>query len=133
MPSPRSQFDHEKLDVYRCALEFISWTTALFTELRSSKIPQLKEVCDQLDRASISVVLNIAEGNGRRASQARAKFFDDSRGSVTECAGCLDVLVAKGACPAKRVDDGKDLLLRMVSMLTKLVERFDESARKEGR
>ncbi len=133
MPSPRYQFDHEKLDVYQCALQFITRVTALFAELRSSRIPQLKEVCDQLDRASISVVLNIAEGNGRRAGQARARFFDDSRGSTTECAGCLDVLVAKGACAAKRIQESKELLLRMVAMLTKLVERFDGSTRKEER
>jgi len=133
MPSSPTQFDHEKLDVYQRALQFIGWATALFSELRTSRIPQLKEVCDQLDRASISVVLNIAEGNGRRGSQSRAKFFDDARGSATECAGCLDVLVAKGASQPKRVSDGKELLLRVVSMLTKLVERFDESARKEER
>ena len=133
MPASSTQFDHEKLDVYQRALQFITWTTTLFSELRNSRIPQLKEVCDQLDRASISVVLNIAEGNGRRASQARARFFDDSRGSATECAGCLDVLLAKGACDTKRVLDGKELQLRVVAMLTKLVERFDESARKEKR
>jgi len=124
-------FDHEKLDVYQRGLQFITWATELFGELREAKVPQIKEVIDQLDRASLSVVLNTAEGNGRRASQARAKFFDDARGSETECAACLDVLVAKGACRPDRVEEGKELLFRIVSMLCKLVERFDESARKE--
>ncbi len=133
MPPPRAQFDHEKLDVYQVGLQFITWTTALFGDLRDAKIPQIKEVVDQLDRASISVVLNIAEGNGRRTGQARAKFFDDARGSGTECAACLDVLVAKIACSVERIAEGKASLLRVVSMLCKLVERFDESARKEGK
>lgn len=133
MSSQRLQFDHEKLDVYQCALQFIAWANGLFGELREAKTPHLREVCDQLDRASISVVLNVAEGNGRRASQARARFFDDARGSATECAGCLDVLAAKGACDASRVSDGKELLLRIVSMLSRLVERFDDTARKEAR
>ena len=126
-------FDHEKLDVYQCALQFISWATDLFGELREAKVPQIREVIDQLDRASISVVLNTAEGNGRRSGQARARFFDDARGSGTECAACLDVLVAKGACVIERVAEGKELQFRIVSMLCKLVDRFDEIAKKEGR
>ena len=133
MPSPKVQFDHEKLDVYQLGLLFVSWTSALFGELRDAKVPLIKEVVDQLDRASISVVLNIAEGNGRRTGQARAKFFDDARGSGTECAACLDVMVAKGACSVERIAEGKASLFRIVSMLCKHVERFDEAARKEER
>jgi hypothetical protein len=69
--------------------------------------------------------LNTAEGNGRRQRQTRAKFLDDARGSATECAACLDALVAKKLCSVEEVTEGKELLLRVVSMLTKLVDRFD--------
>jgi hypothetical protein len=44
--------------------------------------------------------------------------------SSTECAACLDALVAKRACEAPRVEQGKALLVRVVSMLSKLVDRF---------
>ena len=54
-------------------------------------------------------------------------FFDDARGSATECAACLDALVAKKVCNVQRVEPGKSLLVRIVSMLTKLVERFSPS------
>jgi hypothetical protein len=73
-------------------------------------------------------LLNTAEGNGRRRRQTRAKFFDDARGSVTECAACLDALVAKGVCTSDEIGDGKQLLLRIASMLTKLITRFDSSS-----
>ena len=63
-------------------------------------------------------------GNGKRQMKIRAKFFDDGRGSATECASCLDALVAKRACSEHRVEHGKSLLVRIVSMLTKLVHRF---------
>ena len=46
------------------------------------------------------------------------------RGSATECAACLDSLVAKGACREERIEPGKSLLVRVVSMLSKLVDRF---------
>jgi len=125
---PSALFDHEKLDVYKLELEFISWLTDLFEELREKKTCRLTEVLDQLDRASLSQLLNTAEGNGKRISQLRARFFDDARGSTTECAACLDALVAKKACVPKRVEQGKAMLVRIVSMLTKLVDRFDDTS-----
>ena len=84
-----------------------------------------REVCDQLDRASLSSLLNTAEGNGKRQGKQRAKFFDDARGSAVECAACLDALAAKTLVTKVRIAEGKALLLRIVGMLTKLVERFD--------
>ena len=89
------KFDHEKLDVYRCELEFIEWVTPLLDEAVALGKGRTREVCDQLDRASLSALLNTAEGNGKRQRPVRAKFFDDARGSATECAACLDALVAK--------------------------------------
>lgn len=79
---------------------------------------------DHLDRASLPAELTTAEGNGKRRRAVRAKFFDDARGSATECAACLDVLFAKGACSAVRVEEGKRLLGRAIAMLTKLVALY---------
>jgi four helix bundle protein len=123
----RSQFDHEKLDAYQMELRFIAWVTPLIEEIKIGAPGRSREVCDQLDRASLSALLNTAEGNGKRRGQVRAKFFDDARGSATECAGCLDAVVAKGICPADRIAEGKAMLLRIVSMLCGLVDRFDQA------
>src|SRR6266581_4075942 len=80
-------------------------------------------VRNQLDRASTSVPLNIAEGNGKFTAPDRCRSFDNARGSALECAACLDVLVAR-----KRVRDvesliGKQTLHGIVSMLVGLVRR----------
>jgi len=40
---------------------------------------------DQLHRASISVVLNIAGGAGRFSAPDKARFSAIARGSATEC------------------------------------------------
>ena len=91
-----------------------------------------REASDHLDRASLSVVLNTAEGNGKRRKLIRAKFFDDARRSATECAACLDALVAKGVAAKERRREGKEILVRAVSMLTKLVQLYEgESTVKE--
>ena len=80
----------------------------------------------------MSIVLNQAEGNGKRRRLIRAKFFDDARGSATECAACLDALVAKEVATKERVREGKEILVRVVSMLTKLVQLYEgESTLKE--
>lgn len=125
----RSYFDHEKLDVYQLELSFITWVTDVLIRIKQRPVEaRIGEVIDQLDRASLSALLNTAEGNGRRQCQTRAKFFDDARGSVTECAACLDALVAKEVCTREEIDEGKQLLLRIASILTKLVALFDSSS-----
>jgi four helix bundle protein len=118
------RFDHEKLDVYQPELQFIAWVTTLIEEVKASAGSKVREVCNHLDRASLSALFNTAEGNGKRQSKLRGRFFDDARGSAAECSSCLDALVAKNVCYEDRVDEGKDLLYRIVSMLTRLVERF---------
>jgi four helix bundle protein len=123
----RYAFDHEKLDVYQLELQFIAWVTPLIEEAKERARGKTREVCDQLDRASLSALLNTAEGNGKRQRPVRAKFFDDARGSATECAGCLDALVAKGVFEPSRIAGGKAILARIVSILCKLVDRFDNT------
>ena len=89
------------------------------------RVTPRRELIDQLDRASLSVLFNTAEGNGKRQGRQRAKFFDDARGSALECAACLDASVAKRIATQERIQSGKELLVRVVAMLTRLVERFD--------
>jgi four helix bundle protein len=107
------RFDHEKLNVYQASLTFITWATELI-----SKVDVKAAVKDQLDRASTSVPLNIAEGNGKFAIKDRCRFLDFARGSALECAACLDVLVAKKLSVVRA---GKEQLFEIVSMLMGLI------------
>ena len=113
-------FDHEKLDVYQIELQFIGWLADFFVEISKSRAARCRELFDQLDRASLSALLNTAEGNGKRQGRQRAKFFDDARGSAIECAACLDAAVAKGFVSPSRILPGKEMLGRAVAMLTRL-------------
>jgi len=133
MPIKSPSFDHEKLDVYRLQLAFIEWLTTLLHQVKSTNHPFQREILDQLDRASISTLLNIAEGNAKRSAKMKSKFFDDARGSAVECAACLDVMVAKRLAVVERVEEGKAMLVRVVAMMTKLMEHFsgDSSRVKE--
>jgi hypothetical protein len=63
-------FDHEKLQVYQDSLAFIAWLEPLLQEL-----PKSIAVRDHLDRASTSIVLNLAEGNGKFTLPDRCRFL----------------------------------------------------------
>ncbi len=77
---------------------------------------------DQLVRASQSIPLNIAEGNGKRSLADRRRFFEIARGSTFECAAILDVLSGTQVIDSKLARTGKDLLLRLAAMLSKMTE-----------
>ena len=67
-------FDHEKLDVYCVELQFTTWIADFLCDVLRSLPPHRRELIDQLDRASLSMLLNTAEGNGKRHGGHRAKF-----------------------------------------------------------
>jgi four helix bundle protein len=121
-----AQFDHERLKVYQEALRFVAWIAPVIEEL-----PAKLAAKDQLDRASTSVVLNLAEGNGKRSHPDRCRYFDIARGSCLECAAGLDVLVARGKVNLALAVQGKAILIEVVSMIAGLIARFSGELHEE--
>ena len=117
-----SRFDHEKLNVYQRSLQFVIWSTEIL-----EKIPAKLSARDQVERASTSIPLNIAEGNGRFTAADRCRFFDTARGSALECAAALDVLVAKKILTEKEIAAGKEILIEIVNMLVGLIRSNSET------
>jgi len=111
-------FDHERLEAYQSSLHFIAWTVELL-----ERFPDLASHWTTLDRASTSVPLNIAEGNGKFTSPDRCRFFDNARSATLDCAACLDVLVAKKKTSNGNTEPGKQLLSRVNTMLVGLIRR----------
>src|SRR5215203_1245165 len=67
--------------------------------------------------------LHRAEHRGRRRrafGTEKARFYRIARRSATECAAVLDVCAQLGLVTPERFGTGRELLLRIVSMLTKL-------------
>jgi four helix bundle protein len=110
-------FNHDKLEVYQEALAFNAWLSDLIGELT-----RLGDVKDQLDRASNSIVLNIAEGNGKYSLKDRCRFMDTAHGSALECAAGLDILVAKRKLAKSQIEAGKSSLQKIVRMLIGLIK-----------
>jgi four helix bundle protein len=112
-------FGHEKLDVYQAAIEYVTNVYNLAGRLQGHH----RHARDQLLRASQSIPLNIAEGNGKSGSADRRRYFEIARGSALECAAIQDVLQAGSAITAKENKQSKELLNRIVAMLTKLCQK----------
>jgi four helix bundle protein len=120
-------FSHEKLVVYQKSVVFVAWTQPLIESL-----PAKASVRDQLDRASTSIALNIAEGNVKFSQADRARFLQVAVGSAVESAACLDVSVARKLCTAELIADGKEQLQTIVSMLMGLLDRLGYRFDTEG-
>ena len=107
-------FDHEKLDAYRVARELVGLTSGFLKRNIS------RDLRDQLDRSSTSILFNIAEGAGKTARADKQRFYEIARGSATETAAQLDVLHIRGVITGDQYRSARLLLLRTVQMLSRL-------------
>jgi four helix bundle protein len=96
-------FMFEKLDVYQKAVT-LATEVAILTEAFPRGYYFLT---DQLNRASLSIATNLAEGNGRFTKPDRKNFFVIARGSVQECVPLLEVAKRRGL-----LDDANHASLR---------------------
>ena len=65
----------KKLDVYGVELGFVAWLAAFLDDASNWSAQHRRELIEQLDRASLSVLLNTAEGNGKRQGQTAGQVF----------------------------------------------------------
>ena len=119
----KTYFDHEKLDVYQEAIAFCGWIGELLSQISAKAAAK-----DHLDRASTSLPLNIAQGNGKFSTVDRARFLEIARSSALECAACLDVLAVRKLVAAERILPAKERLVRIVNMLMGMLKRFSGRA-----
>lgn len=111
------QLDANRLHVYGVALELHALCSTLVALLH-------RIVRDQLERASLSVVLNIAEAGGRRSRRDKARYYAIARGSATEVAALLDVLTLRRLGSPASIRTGRRLAIRIVQMLTRMDQRL---------
>ena len=112
-------FDHEKLDVYKVAIEWV-----ILSEKIAQQLPRGRAyLVDQLQRSGTSIPFNIAEGAGEYSMPEKNRFYRIAKRSTTECAGILDVCYQLKLLEEPLFQEGRQLLLRLVAMLTKLARK----------
>ena len=86
--SAEIEFDFERLSVYQKALSFVNTIFAISDEFPNRVQYSLG---DQLRRAVLSVVNNIAEGSGKRTAKEKLQFYHFALNSARECVPMLTV------------------------------------------
>ena len=76
---------------------------------------------DQLNRAALSISLNIAEGNGRWHKPDRKNFFYIARGSCHECVPLLEICFRKKLIDKDRYDFLNKELEEIAKMISGLI------------
>ena len=111
-------FDHDKLDVYTCALALVDLVDRVVEQMPNGRA-HLK---DQLDRATPSVVLNIAAGAGEFSPGDKKRFYRMARRSAAESAATLDLIARRNHAPPDMLAKARAHLERIVAMLIRMTQ-----------
>ena len=111
-----TMISYERLEVYQLSLK----CTQQCLEVLQDVPRGYAELRQQLRRAIISVSLNIAEGAGKTGLDSKKNFYDIAKGSAMESAAIIDILQMAKFIDAARHSELKELLHRIISMLSKL-------------
>jgi len=114
-------FSHEQLEVYQRSLDVVGWLDCF---LRETTFPARRAA--GLDATTTSLVLNIAEGNGRYGATDHRRFLDIAHTCAINTTAALDLLVAKGCVTEVQIREGKKILGEVVPMLFGLRGYLDE-------
>jgi four helix bundle protein len=83
------EYKFQKLDVYRLGLEFVDSIYSLAKKLPASERFNLRS---QIERASTSIVLNVAEGSTGQSDMEQGRFLGMALRSYLETVACIDLI-----------------------------------------
>ena len=110
------RLSHEKLRVYHVAIKFLAYSEGVLKLFPRGHAT----LADQFKRAALSIPLNIAEGAGKSSRPDSSRYFAIARGSALECGAILDACKVIGVVTGQHIEEGKQLLVAIASMLSKL-------------
>ena len=84
---------------------------------------------DQIRRASVSIMANIAEGHGRRTNTEFANFLNISRGSAAEVQSHLHIATRLGYIKSSEFEDLYSRLDEISRMTLSLAQYLRETSR----
>lgn len=114
-------FDFERLSVYQKTESYYRSILILFS---NSKID--RNTKDQLRRASLSILLNIAEGSGKYTKNDKRRFYVIAKGSAHECAAIIKVLYMETNITVETYQELYAQLTEIVRMLVGLISSMNQ-------
>lgn len=108
--------NHERLHCYQGLIEIAPQLQKI-----AKRLPYgYGYLSDQLKRALSSSILNLAEGNAKYGDKDRRRFFTTSKGSISEIAAILDVLVVFNLLSSVKANENKNKLRKYYAMISNL-------------
>ena len=114
-------FPYEQFEVYKKAYQV---NQKLYRLLRGNKMIA-SYAKNQLGRASLSIMLNIAEGSAKYSAKDRRNFFITARGSVFECASIICFLYDEGEIPEDLKTDFYSCLDEISRILYAMIKNLE--------
>jgi four helix bundle protein len=114
-------FIFENLKVYQKAVDFAEQIYILTDAFPKGHY----NLVDQLSRASLSISLNIAEGNGKFTDNDKKHFFIIARGSAHECIPALEIAKRRKFISVEDCNKLKANLEEIAKMISGLLKRYD--------
>jgi four helix bundle protein len=115
-------FDHEDLDVYQAALTLVACLDPVLASFSCSA-----DLCSKLDKSTTSIVLNIAEGNGRFTGADKSKFYQTAHKATIHSSALLDLAGSSGMNEAEHIAESRTVLRRLAAMLKELSKAVSHS------
>jgi four helix bundle protein len=114
-------FIFENLKVYQKSVDFAEHISILTDAFPKGHY----NLVDQLNRAALSISLNIAEGNGKFTNNDKKNFFIIARGSAHECVPALEIAKRRKFILEEDCNKLKSDLEEIAKMISGLLKRYD--------
>ncbi len=114
-----ADFEYETLDVWNVAIDFADSLIELSERLREEY--KCYRLVDQLQSASTSISMNIAEGQGRKSPKSFILFLSYSKGSLYEVLTLAEILFRRRWLEEHERNTIRMTGLRIVKMINALI------------
>src|SRR3990167_8747855 len=115
-------FDFERLEVYQKSLEFL---LSIYRITRSLPREYQFSLADQLRRAGLSILNNLAEGSGKLSKKEKAQFYRTSLNSARECVPMLTVLLKERQITEETYRSMRHEVVHIANMLGRLIAALE--------
>ncbi len=106
-----------EFEVWQDGRKFVN---LIYDETSSFPLDERFGLTSQLNRAAVSIILNIAEGASRRTDKDFARFLEISIGSAFEVETILLISSDRGIIPEKQAED----LIKQLHSIQKRLNSF---------
>lgn len=118
-----NRYTYKNLNVYQDAKAFV---VAVYKLLEHFPDKEKFALCNQIQRAAISVTSNIAEGVSRISNKEKIHFLEIAYASMMEVDSQLDVSIALGYITNEQYTTVEDLIVSISKQLSSLRVRYKE-------